>query len=231
MQVVIERLERDIETIAARSPEESDLANLDRRLAVINVLISELKSIFDALQLGGKLRAADVAARRSVSDAQIRDVSLVAAHDILNDFALSIRAPELGEGESFEAGATRLESLLATQAARFEKRLSLRRKAADLIATIRAAIRQRLEVDARISADDESWKFAKRCPRAAQVLREQGNTIRSAVDKARSAIIRREFNDRLNLVWRDLFYAWRQANDLYRHFAFQNHPLRGSSLN
>lgn len=205
MQVTIERLERDIETIAARSPEESDLANLDRRLAVINVLISELKSIFDALQLGGKLRAADVAARRSVSDAQIRDVSLVAAHDILNDFALSIRAPELGEGESFEAGATRLEALLATQAARFEKRLSLRRKAADLIATIRGAIRQRLEVNARISADDESWKSANGALERAQVLREQGNTIRSAVDKVRSAIIRREFNDRLNLVWRDLF--------------------------
>jgi exonuclease SbcC len=37
------------------------------------------------------------------------------------------------------------------------------------------------------------------------VLRDQGNGIRNAVDTVRSAIIRREFNDRLNKVWRDLF--------------------------
>lgn len=205
VQVTIERLDRDIEAIAARSPGENDLANLDRRLAVIDVLINELNSILDVLQLGGRLRAADVAARRAVSDAQIRHVSLSAARETLNDFALSIRALGLGEGESFEAAAARLDVLLLAQAARFQKRLLMRRKAADLIATIRSVIRQRLEVDARISADEESWQSASQALERAQVLREQGNTIRSAVDKVRSSIIRREFNDRLNLVWRDLF--------------------------
>jgi exonuclease SbcC len=39
----------------------------------------------------------------------------------------------------------------------------------------------------------------------AQALREQGIVIRNAVDAVRSGIIRREFNDRLNRVWRDLF--------------------------
>jgi exonuclease SbcC len=39
----------------------------------------------------------------------------------------------------------------------------------------------------------------------AQVLRDHGNAIRSAVDRVRSAIIRRGFNERLNRVWRDLF--------------------------
>ena len=39
----------------------------------------------------------------------------------------------------------------------------------------------------------------------AQTLRKQGISIRNAVDTVRSGIIRREFNDRLNRVWRDLF--------------------------
>ena len=205
VQITIERLDRDIEAIAARSLGESGLANLDRRLAIVDVLITELKSILDVLQLGGRLRAADVATRRAVSDAQIRHVSLVAAHDTLNDFALSIGALGLRVGESFEAAVNRLDELLSAQAARFEKRISLRRKAADQIAMIRSVLRERLDVDARISADDGAWLSASQALERAQILREQGNTIRSAVDKVRSAIIRREFNDRLNLVWRDLF--------------------------
>ena len=37
------------------------------------------------------------------------------------------------------------------------------------------------------------------------MLRQHGNSIRNAVDAVRSAIIRREFNKRLNRLWRDLF--------------------------
>src|SRR5690606_15704642 len=38
-----------------------------------------------------------------------------------------------------------------------------------------------------------------------QTVRNDGLEIRRAVDEVRSAVIRREFNDRLNRVWRDLF--------------------------
>lgn len=205
VQVTIERLDQDIEAITVRSLGENDLANLDRQLAVIDLLINELNSMLDVLQLGGRLRTAEVAAHRAVTNAQTQHISLAAAHATLNDFALSIQAPGVGEGEAFELAAARLNAFLLAQSVRFETRLSLRRKAADQIATIRLAIRQRLEVDARISVDDGSWQSVNKALERAQVLREQGNTIRSTVDKVRSAIIRREFNDRLNLVWRDLF--------------------------
>lgn len=205
VQVAIERLDRDIEAIAARRLGENDLANLDRQLAVIDVLINELNSILDVVQLGGRLRAAEVAAHRAVANAQTRHASLAAAHDTLNDFALSVHAHGIVEGESFESAVTRLEAFLSAQAKRFEARLSLRRRAVDQITTIHSAIKQRLEMDARISADDGAFQSANLALERAQLLREQGNTIRGAVDKVRSAIIRREFNDRLNLVWRDLF--------------------------
>lgn len=57
-------------------------------------------------------------------------------------------------------------------------------------------------------AAPEAWSSTGHTEHAlarAQILRDQGNAIRAAVDKVRSAIIRREFNDRLNRVWRDLF--------------------------
>jgi exonuclease SbcC len=151
------------------------------------------------------LRAADIAARRGVTEAQSRHVSLAAARDTLSDFAISIGAPSLDEGESFEAAAARLDALLTGQATRLEERLSTRRKGADDISTIRSALTRRKETDARISADFASWQRANQGLERAQAMRDQGNVIRSAVDRVRSAIIRREFNDRLNRVWRDLF--------------------------
>ena len=205
VQVTIERLDREIESIAARRLEQEALAELDRRLASVEALINELETVIETLREGGRLRAADVAARRAVSEAQSRHVSLAAARDTLSDFALSIGAPALEEGESFAAAAARLCALLAAQATRLEERLSMRRRGADHIATARLAVARLREADARTSADFGSWRRADRALERAQALRDQGNAIRSAVDRVRSAIIRREFNDRLNRVWRDLF--------------------------
>jgi exonuclease SbcC len=205
VQVTIELLNREIEAIAARKLEDEALAELDRRLASVDVLINELEIINEALLEGGRLRAADIAVRRAVSEAQARHVSLATVRDTLNEFSLSIRAPALEEGESFDAAVARLHMLLSVQATRLVERLSKRRKGADQIATIRSAVSRLKEADERISNDLKSWQRADHALGAAQVIRDQGNAIRSAVDRVRSAIIRREFNDRLNRVWRDLF--------------------------
>lgn len=205
VQITVERLEREIETIGARRLDEEDLADLDRRTASADALITELESLHDALREGAQLRAADVAARRAVSEAQSRNVALAAARDTLSDFARSIGEPGLADDESFEAAVVRLESRLAAGATHLKQRLATRREGADHVATIRTAISRRVEVDQRIAEDLASWQHADQALARAQVLRDQGNAIRNAVDKVRSAIIRREFNDRLNRVWRDLF--------------------------
>jgi exonuclease SbcC len=205
VQVTIERLNREIESIAARGLGAEALAELDRALASVETLINELETMIEVLREGGRVRTADVAARRALSEAHSRDVSLTVARDTLNDFAHSIGARALDEGESFDTAAARLDAFLASEARRLEQRLSTRRNGIDSIATIRSMISRRLEADARISADVASWQHADQALERAQALRDQGNAIRGAVDRVRSAIIRREFNDRLNRVWRDLF--------------------------
>jgi exonuclease SbcC len=205
IQVTTERLVREIESISARRLDQKALVQLDRQSASAEVLINELESLIEPLREGGRLRAADVAARRVVNDAQSRHASLAAARDTLSDFALAIGAAVLEEGESFETALARLDSLLAAHANRLEQRLSSRRKGADYIAIVHSAMTRRREADERISKDLVSWRHADQTLERAQFLRNQGNAIRNAVDKVRSAIIRREFNDRLNRVWRDLF--------------------------
>lgn len=205
VQVTIERLDREIEVIAARKPDAEALTALDRRVALLGALISEVDGLAEIFREGGRLRAADVAARRSVSTAHSRSVALAAAQETLSDFALSIGAEGLAEGVSFSAGMARLEALLSAQSTALENRLSLQRRGGDHIASIRLAAARRKVSDDRIGEDFISWQQAEDALERAQKLREQGNAIRCAVDTVRSAIIRREFNDRLNRVWRDLF--------------------------
>ena len=193
-QITIERLSSEIEAVAARRLDPRDLTEFDRRLGELASLITGLESNISALHEGARLRAAHVAARRVVSEAQARHVSLATARDTLNDFALSIAAPAPEDGESFEAASARLEALLQAKATHLEERLVMRRRGTDCIATMRSAITRRKEADDKISADYALWQRADKALLQAQTLRDQGNAIRSAVDRVRSAIIRREFN-------------------------------------
>jgi DNA repair protein SbcC/Rad50 len=205
LQITTERLAREIESIAARKLEDETLAELDRRHAVIQTLITEIEAVHDTFQEGGRLRTADIAARRAVAVSHSRNVSLSVARETLSDFSLSIGLPTLDIGEALETTFARLEAFLQTRSTDLETNLVMRRKGIDLIVSIQSAIARRTEVNERISTDLESQKIADQSLNQAQSLREAGNSIRNAVDKVRSDIIRREFNDRLNRVWRDLF--------------------------
>lgn len=205
VQLVMDRLEREIQVLSARELDARALADLDRRAANVEDTLGELEAMVETLREGSRLRADDIAARRAVSDAQSRHVSLAASRETLSAFALSIGAPSVAEGEAFAAAAARLEELLASESVRLERRLSMRREGIALIATLRAGIVRRKEIDASTASDMAAWIRTEGALERAQKLRDQGLVIRNTVDQVRSAIIRREFNDRLNRVWRDLF--------------------------
>ncbi|MGA0601398.1 AAA family ATPase [Caulobacter sp. KR2-114] len=204
-QVKIEALDREIEALATRIPTPEGLADLDRQAAAAAGLLSELEAIAPALAEGAVLLAFDVAERRRVTEAQSRSVALAAARDTLSAFALEVGAPELADGDGLETAAARLEGFLSQEAARLETRLSLRRRGGDHVATIRSALDRRQTADAALATDGKAWSKADGALNRAQRLRDQANAIRGAVDDVRSGIIRREFNDRLNRLWRDLF--------------------------
>ncbi|MES2025258.1 MAG: AAA family ATPase [Pseudomonadota bacterium] len=205
IQVAIERLNREIDSLAVRRVDAEVLANLDRRLALVATSINELDSVIGAFREGGRLRAADVAARRALTAVESYHVSIAAARGTLSDFALMIGAPTPEEGESFDAAATRMEELLTNRAMHLEERLLMKRKGTNYISAIQSARSRRQSTDSQIAEDYASWQRANQSLEKAQILRDAGNEIRTTVDKVRSVIIRREFNERLNRVWRDLF--------------------------
>jgi DNA repair protein SbcC/Rad50 len=81
----------------------------------------------------------------------------------------------------------------------------VRRSGREAVASIRAAAARRDRIDEAIGIEEAALRKAEKALARGQVLREQGQMIRTVVDKVRSEIIRREFNDRLNRLWRDLF--------------------------
>lgn len=205
VQVTLERLDRELETLVALQLDEEALAALDRRRAAIDAVITDLDAMADALREGARLRTADVAARRAVSEAQSRHVSLAAARETLTSFATSAGEAGVAEGESFDAAVVRLSEHFAAQTSRLQLRVSQRRDGLNKIAAIRTDIQKRQDADTQISADFSAWQTADTALERAQSLRDQGIEVRNAVDRVRSGIIRREFNDRLNRLWRDLF--------------------------
>ena len=204
-QIIVERLEREITALEARVLEGKSLAAIDRQTAALNQAVVELDALTTTLAEGARLRASDVAARRAVSEAHSRDVALAAARETLSEFALSLGTVGVAEEETFGSAESRLEDLLSAETTGLEGRLALQRRGNDLLATIRNNLTRRGEIDAAIAGYQQMWQRADKALQRAQALRQQGISIRNAVDAVRSAIIRREFNDRLNRVWRDLF--------------------------
>ena len=204
-QLTMERLEGEIEALGARVIDAKALVAIDRQAVEFNKAAVELDELAATLVEGSRLRTNDIAARRAVSERHSRDIALAAARETLNEFSLTLGIGEITEEEAFESAVVRIESFLLSETTQLEERLALRRKGFDIIATIKGNLVRRAEIETTIARHKKLWQLADNALKRGQKLREHGNSIGRAVDRVRSSIIRREFNDRLNRVWRDLF--------------------------
>lgn len=203
--VAVQNLEREIAALAARVLDAKSLANLARQTATVSKVVVELEAFTKTLYEGTRLRARDIEARRAVSEANSRNISLAAARETLSEFAFTLKTEPVEDSETLLSASLRLEKLLSFEASRFERRLVLRRKSVELLTTIQDNLIRRDDFDAAISGYRKKLQRVESALDRAQLLRRQGINIRKAVDSVRTTIIRREFNDRLNRVWRDLF--------------------------
>lgn len=198
-------LKREIEVIANRKLDQKSVAGLDRQLASISNTISELKLLAGQLKEGGRLRALAIAAQRNISAQKSREITISSAFQTLNDFANTIGLDAFAESVSFESATSHLNALLSEKSKRLAERVSLCSQGVELIRKMEEAIELRNASDKSTSSIKFSVKKVEKALLKAQVLRDKGNVLRNAVDEVRSAIIRREFNERLNHLWRDLF--------------------------
>lgn len=217
-QAMVEKLGVEIEALRARAPDAKALADMDRRAAAFEGAITEVQSLATTLAEGARLRTNDIAARRVVSEAQSRNLAMAAARETLSQFALELGRAGMAEEETVDVATARLEHDLLAETKRLEDRVILRRKANALLSTIQSNLARRNVVDTGIVDYEKKWQRVDLGLQHAQTLRYQGISIRNSVDAVRSAIIRREFNDRLNRVWRDLFVRLAPSEDFVPKF-------------
>ena len=204
-QASIEKLEREIVALEQGVVDARGLAELDRSAAELESTRAALAEMQEILAEGSKLRSTEVASQRAVSEAQSRSVVLTAARQTLSEFAMTIAGSPITDGEDLTAAGERLQVQLDTEMTGVDARIAARRTGSQAIAQIRTLQVRADAISKTISDHDEALKKVKAAAQRAQKVRNQGTSIRDAVDAIRSGIIRREFNDRLNRLWRDLF--------------------------
>ena len=205
LQLQVERLQRETAALNERVVDIKILADMDRTVARLVETIAKIENLSGSLAEGDRLRAASVAATRATNEREARSVSLSAAHETLNDFAVLIGAPGVVEQEALDDAGGRMAQFLQGKIDDLEKRYAARRSGIEAVQTMRLAISDRVRIEQAISTLYKQLQQKETELEFAQVVRDQGMAVRNAVDDIRSKIIRREFNDRLNRLWRDLF--------------------------
>lgn len=204
-QSALDRLREQIEQLTARQIDAQLLAAQGRRASEVGDALQLLDAVREVSEAGQRLVEADVASRRTLAQFQQRQSRRLAIQGNLADIAGAMQFESLGEGEALLAFAMRIEGLLTTERQRLDERVRGRSRVRDIVADIDGMKSRLEEIDRVIAGYQVGVDRATQALERGKALRGQAQTIRSVVDTVRSTIIRREFNDRLNKLWRDLF--------------------------
>jgi exonuclease SbcC len=201
----IERLERERAQIEARTVTEKEAIDIDRAVGGLDELILELERRAPAMSDGASLAAAETAARRALSDYQSRNLARTAEMASLTEFALSLgRSPPSALDTPQEVVACLL-TVIEEKTSAQNSRITARNGARDWLGQATIELARRKGADERIAADQATHHRANEALNRAARIRADAQAIKSEVEAVRSRIIGKEFNDRLNRLWRDLF--------------------------
>jgi DNA repair protein SbcC/Rad50 len=193
------------QAVMARIVDAKTLADMERRGAALTKAAADLEAMSSTLETGAELRAAHVAALRALSEWEGESADLAAARQTLGSFADVLGIATLAYEESLPGAKDRIQAVLEREKARLQDRLQARLRGQNFVSKIGISLARRREAEGIRSVESQALDRATQALQRGQAVREQGLAIRNSVDRVRSAIIRREFNDRLNRVWRDLF--------------------------
>ena len=204
-QRLIERLERETAELGSRLLEPKALADLDREAASLDALVSELDQRHEAAREGSRLAAAETAARRSLGEHQSQNLARTAAMATLTELAVAIGEEAPVAVAMSQSAITQLLATLDVRTAELNLRVSLRRVAIEALRRVSTEITRRQNAEKLIADDSGAYGRVEAALARAGVIRSDAQKIKTQVEVVRSRIISREFNERLNRLWRDLF--------------------------
>jgi exonuclease SbcC len=204
-QILIERLEREAAELETRQLDPKALAALEREAADLDALEAELDQRAEPARQGARLAAAETAARRALAEHQSRNLARTATMATLTELAATLGQAAPDAIATPLSAISQLLASLDQKAAALNVRINARRAAGEALRRVRAEITRRQGLDTLIGADKAAYAKVEAALARASAVRTDAQHIRAQVEAVRSRIIGREFNDRLNRLWRDLF--------------------------
>jgi DNA repair protein SbcC/Rad50 len=197
--------ERRSQLLSSRALPAERLAELKLEIARLQEWATELVSLAEAAADGDPLQATAATTARRLAELNSRDSAVSGQREQLVALARDLALPAPGADQPLEAAAAALlvalgerEAALTARQARYLQaqdelsELETSRAALEIAAS--AALARREELDALSAAKAEA-------DRRIDVARSLADEARGA----RTAIVRKVFNDELNAIWRDLF--------------------------
>lgn len=205
VQDQIAQAERARSADQARALPQSELTNHQQRLATLRSAKSELEELAELAGRGAQLRDHHAAAVSRTGQARLRASSSGEIRAALARIAVTIGAPDVTDAEPTHDVLSRL--LTAAEAARdtAKKQVEDRESAAQIILDIQARQLEKKRRDAENINRRQSLERLTAAQRVVRTERDIANRLRVAASEARTSIVGRVFNDRLNTIWRDLF--------------------------
>lgn len=205
VQDQIAQAERTRSADQARALPQTELTSHQQRLATLGSARAELEDLSGIAGQGTQLRDRHAAAASRTGQARLRDSLGGEIRATLANLAVTIGAPALTDAEPTQDVLSRL--LTAVEAARdtAKKQAEDRQSAAQIILDIQALGLEKTRRDAENVERRQRLERLTAAQRVVRTERDMANRLRAAASEARTAIVGRVFNDRLNTIWRDLF--------------------------
>jgi exonuclease SbcC len=198
-------LVRESLALAAVILSDEDRLRIQDQAAKLRALTLAAERLQPAARSGSALQQQVATARRSLEAVLSSDSEELALRDTINEIARSLGMLITWVEETLETGLARVESQLSERVARMRHRLELKLAAGEALEQRDKFARSLKLATDDLSTTQEALVKVEQAFRAAETTRSNVRSVIRAVGIARTDVVSRVFNERLNRVWRDLF--------------------------
>jgi exonuclease SbcC len=225
-QEQVDRLVREEASLLAREMTPKAVAELERLTGELDAVVAELARLATPIAARVELAAEETAARRALSEHQSRNLARTSSAETLASIGISLGLPPADSLRPLSDVMVDLGKVIDEKLAILKAQGEARRRITDALAQAEMLMGRRNEADAKFARDRGVERLHDAALKRAGRIRNDGQAIRGAVETVRAQIIGREFNERLNKLWRDLFVRLAPTEPFVPAFKIPTEPTQ-----
>lgn len=200
------RFDREWQAANSTLLAEAELSALKTRAANLTEIARQLIDTLSQMQEGDQLRSESARAAQTFLTLQNADQSAIVLRSGLDDLARRLRVRNAaGDDIPTVQLLQSIRSAIEQREAALTQRQSIRRSVGETVTSLAAARDNRASLQAQQRAAEGELTQLKAQKAEADKVIDLAKDLARQTREARGRVVRRVFNDQLNMVWRDLF--------------------------